>query len=338
MNNDSTQSSIFNPKLFIKIIILVIIVYFLSQSINLYDYIFNIKLYYKDILVLVVLFVGTWVFLDISLELIKKFFEKKGDIREYPIIELVFKIVVWAIAILIGLSYIFKGLSSLIMSLGMVGAALTFALQQPILNFAGWLSIVILRPFKINDRIYIPNIGTGDVYRIDTMHIYLREISDLDESTGRTLIIPNSQVLTNSITNYTRGSPYIWNYIDTLITYESDWKLAEHLIFTAAYEVVGKEMEQLAEIWKNKPRKYTYSKINPKPVMRVFFKDSGINIRVRYLVKSYEWAEVKTKITRKILEKINSAENVEIAYPHMEVLYRPKYDIEDSHNNDNKNK
>ena len=313
---------LFRGKFLIKVLALIIILYYLGIKLNIYEYLSFLEMYINEIIISVVLILGTLIFLDISLELIKEFFEKRGELRDYPIFASVFKYTTWFVAGLIGLSLIYNDIGSLLMSLGIIGAALTFALQRPIMNFAGWINIVITRPFKINDRVYIKDIGMGDVYKIDTMHIYLREV--VGEPTGRTLIIPNAYVLTNSITNYTRGSPYIWDNVKVAVTYESDFEKAKKLVLEACEEVVGDLMKELAEIWRNKPRPFTNAKVYDRPILRVNFLERGIELKVRYLVNAFEWAEVKTKILSKIIEKIRKEKDVEIAYPHMEVIYRPK--------------
>ncbi|HIP17197.1 MAG TPA: mechanosensitive ion channel [Methanothermococcus okinawensis] len=316
---------IFRSKFLIKILILLVILYYLGSKLNIFKYVMPLENYINEVIIVVILILGTLIFLDISLELIKRYFEKKGELRDFPIFASVFKYVTWFIAGLIVISLIYKDIGSLVMSLGIIGAALTFALQRPIMNFAGWVNIIITRPFKINDRISIKDIGMGDVYKIDTMHIYLREV--VLEPTGRTLIIPNAYVLTNAITNYTKGSQYIWDNVKVAITYESNIEKAKKLVFMACDEVVGTTMRRLAEIWMNKPRMFTKSKIFDKPVIRMNFLERGVEIKVRYLVDAYEWADIKTKIINKIIEKIDKEEDVEIAYPHMEIIHRNKEDI-----------
>ncbi len=330
-----------NAKLLGKLFILGAILYYLIVSLNLISYMSHLESYLGEILILIILFIGTLIFLDISLEIIRRFFEKKGELRDYPVVESVFRYITWFVALLMAMSILYNGISSLVMSLGLIGAAITFALQRPIMNFAGWINLVITRPFKINDRIYIKDIGMGDVYKIDTMHIYLREISETSsgsgESTGRNLIIPNAYILTNAITNYTKGSPYVWDDLEVVVTYESDWKKAEKLIFEAANEIVGEEMKKLAEIWKNQPRKFAKTKIQYSPLTRISLLDSGISIKIRYLVNTLEWADTKTRIVKNILEKLEPVEDVEIAYPHMEIIYRPKNNLSSKFKNISKN-
>jgi len=334
---NKNENPILKTKFISKVLILLGILYYLSSKLNFYQYLLKLESYSPQITILVVLILGTLIFLDIVLEILRKYFEKV-DIREYPIAASVVKYVTWLIAGLIAISLIYKDVGSLMMSLGLVGAALTLALQKPIINFVGWLTIIFTQPFKINDRIYIKGVGGGDVYKIDIMYISLREVEV--ESTGRSLTIPNSYILTNSVVNYSKGSRYIWDSVEVSITYESDWKKAEKLIFEACDDVVGEEMAKLAELWKNKPRIFAKSKVYDKPIMRVKLLDSGIEIKVRYLVDAFKWAEVKTEITKNILNKLENEDDVEIAYPHMEIIHRPKSNMAynfTTHHEDDKN-
>ncbi|AEF96207.1 mechanosensitive ion channel family protein [Methanotorris igneus] len=318
---------VFRIKFITKVIILLGILYYLGCKLNFYQYLLKLGDYINQIIILTALILGTLIFLDITLELLRKYFEKV-DIREYPIVASVVKYATWFGVILIAISVVYKDVGSLVMSLGLVGAALTLALQKPIMNFVGWLTIVFTHPFKINDRIYIKGIGGGDVYKIGTMYVSLREVDG--EPTGRSLNIPNSYILTNPVINFSKGSPYVWDSVKVTITYESNWRKAEELILEACDEIVGEEMRRLAEIWKNKPRIFAKSKIYDKPVIRMRFLDSGIEIKVRYLVNVFEWAAIKTKIVKNILSKLEEVNDVEIAYPHMEVIHRQKSDIVDN--------
>lgn len=44
----------------------------------------------------------------------------------------------------------------LLFSLGVVGFAVTFSLQQPLFSFVGWLYIILKRPYEVGDRVAFP--------------------------------------------------------------------------------------------------------------------------------------------------------------------------------------
>ena len=65
-------------------------------------------------------------------------------------------------------------------------------------------------------------------------------------------------------------------------------------------------------------------RIEKKPHTRLKFKDSGIDVTVIYNSFAKERNKISTNITRKIFNTIKKNKDVEIAYPHTEVLFREK--------------
>lgn len=120
----------------------------------------------------------------------------------------------------------FEGIDSLATYLGLLTAGLAIALQELIVSLAGWVFILWWRPFQVGDRIQI-GAHTGDVIDIRLFQFTLMEVGswvDAEQSTGRIIHIPNSQVFRESQANYGQAFRYIWNEIPVLITFESDWK------------------------------------------------------------------------------------------------------------------
>jgi len=100
-------------------------------------------------------------------------------------------------------------------SLGVVGFAVTFALQQPLFSLIGWLYIMVKRPYQVGDRVAIEG-SKGDVVEVDFLVTTLWEINgDLvssNQPSGRIITLPNSVVLSSHVKNYTREDfPFVWN-------------------------------------------------------------------------------------------------------------------------------
>jgi small-conductance mechanosensitive channel len=64
----------------------------------------------------------------------------------------------------------------LLFSLGIVGFAITFALQQPLFSLLGWVYIVSKRPYQVGDRVAIED-SKGDVVEVDFLVTTLWEIN-----------------------------------------------------------------------------------------------------------------------------------------------------------------
>ncbi len=273
----------------------------------------------KAITVIVIILL-TRIFINFSLNKIKKTLEAKQRTQDLLLIEYPYKFFIWFIAILISIAIIFRNFASLLTSLGLIGFGVTFALQKPILNFVGWLTIITRRPYWIGDRVEILLPGgliKGDVYDMNIMYTSLSEFASTsgDLSSGKAITIPNEYVLTQAIVNYTKGSPFIWDTIPISLTYKSDIKQASHIIENAAQKIVGDTMKSLAEKWKKDKRKFEIlgKEIRDGPSVNIEMTDAYITLKLSYVTDSRKRAQTKTEITKIILEDISNAKNIELA-------------------------
>ena len=197
---------------------------------------------------------------------------------------------------------------------GLLTVALGWALQKPISGVVAWLILTIKRPIHIGDRVIISNIK-GDINDITLTHIFLDEVGGTiigEERSGRTVMLPTSIIFEEEIINYTHQDDYILDEVTIAITYESDLKKAE--------ELIKKSVERtMKPLWEKFPKRITRDIHN-----RLEFKDSGIDVKVRYFTIATSRNQISTDIRREIFSQIRITKEVEIAYPHTEVLFREK--------------
>jgi small-conductance mechanosensitive channel len=207
--------------------------------------------------------------------------------------------------------------TSLTTILGLMGAGLTLALHQPILSIAGWLLILIRKPYETGDRIEVGGIK-GDVVDIRLFYTSVLEIGnwvDADQSTGRIIHCPNNKIFTEAIFNYTRGFEYIWNEIKIVVTYESDWKKAKNIIL----DVTTKDQIDLGETVRGKiqrlSKKYMihYEKLTPFVWINIV--DFGVELTLRYLTDARKRRSTQDEICGAILDRFNQEPDVDFAYP-----------------------
>lgn len=211
---------------------------------------------------------------------------------------------------LILIFYISGSFTALGISAGLFTAALGWALQRPITGMAAWIMVVIKKPFQIGDRIIIGGV-TGDVEDISLSHTYLKEVGgtiNSEENSGRIVMIPNSILFEQNIINYTMQDEFILDEVVTLITYESRLNTAMRLCKKSA-EVCTKD-------WADK--------VPDTPQVRVAQKDSGIEVSVRYFVKARERLKTSSNINETIINEVAKHKDLEIAYPHLDLLYKKK--------------
>ena len=216
--------------------------------------------------------------------------------------------------IIVVIAFYYGNLGDLSFIAGLLTVVLGFALQKPISSVIAWLILITRRPFDIGDRIIISNVK-GDVTNITLTHIFLDEVGGTiegEERSGRRAMVPTSFIFEHEIINYTQQDDYILVEIITMITYESNLDKAEQLI-TAAVDKIMKPY------WETFPER-----IEKKPHIRLQFRDSGIDVIIRYHTIAMKRNEIATNIRREIFHQIRQTPDVEIAYPHTELLFRKK--------------
>ncbi len=201
--------------------------------------------------------------------------------------------------------------------IGLISAALTIALKDMFINMAGWLFIIIRKPFQVGDRIQIGS-DQGDVIDIRLFQFTINEIGnwvDADQSTGRIIHIPNGKVFTEPQANYNQDFSYIWHEINVLVTFESNWKKAKGLL-TEIVNVHAASIPKVAEkklIEAAKRYMILYSKLTP--IVYTTVKNSGIQLSMRFLITPHRRRGTEQAIWEDVLDVFKTCDDISLAYP-----------------------
>jgi small-conductance mechanosensitive channel len=220
----------------------------------------------------------------------------------------------------------FAGLERIATFAGILGAGLAVALHDTISNIAGFLFIMVRRPFEVGDRIEIEGVA-GDVIDIRVFQFSLLEIGnwvDADQSTGRILQVPNGKVLRAVTASFNKGFDYIWHEIPVLITFESDWKKAKGILEEIVDDdgfVVAEEVER--QLRRAASRYLIYSgKVTP--IVYTTVRDSGVLLTVRYMTKPKTRRGTEEQLWEQILERFAENHDIELAYPTIRYYDHPQ--------------
>ena len=178
--------------------------------------------------------------------------------------------------------------SSIVAVIGAAGLAIGLALQGTLSNVAAGVMIILFRPFKIGDFVEVAGIS-GTVKDISLNFTELANVSNIQ------VIVPNSQVWGNIITNYstnqTRRAEWVFG-----VSYGADLKAAEEAIRTTI----------MAD-----PRSLT----DPEPFIQVNnLGDFSVDFLVRVWVPSSEYFAYQADMKRAVKEALDAA-GVDIPFP-----------------------
>jgi len=219
----------------------------------------------------------------------------------------------------------FEGLQSLATFLGLLSAGLAIALRDPVTDFAGWIFILWRKPFDVGDRIQIGDVK-GDVIDIRVFKFTVLEIGNwvhADQSTGRVVHVSNHNIFTDSLANYTSDFEFIWNELEVLVTFESDWQKAKKILQEIAdkhlQDFVDRAQQQVRRAKKSYLIHYKYL----TPIVYTDLKDSGVQLTVRHLSDPRRRRSISQKIWEDMLKKFDEHDDIDLAYPTMRIYKQP---------------
>jgi small conductance mechanosensitive channel len=185
----------------------------------------------------------------------------------------------------------------LVQLLGISGVAIGFAFRDILQNFLAGILILLTEPFQIDDQIIFKDFE-GTVEHIETRATTIRTYD------GRRIVIPNSELFTNSVLVNTAFENRRLEY-DIGIGYGDSIEEAKRLILEAIHESEG-ALE------------------TPAPdALVVDLADSTVNIRARWWVQPPRRADVldlQDRVLTHIKNKL-TANGIDMPFPTQQVLF-----------------
>lgn len=203
------------------------------------------------------------------------------------------------VGLFIALSIVIPSLKAgdLVQLLGISGVAIGFAFRDILQNFLAGILILLTEPFQIDDQIVFKGFE-GTVENIQTRATFIRTYD------GRRIVIPNSELFTNSVTVNTAFEHRRLQY-DIGIGYGDDIDRAKRLILEAI-----REIDDVLE--------------TPAPdAIVVDLAEGSVNIRARWWVKPPRRADVLDLQDRALTSIKNklTANGIDLPFPTQQILF-----------------
>jgi small-conductance mechanosensitive channel len=210
-------------------------------------------------------------------------------------------------------SVLFVNWYAALVPLGVVSLVLGVALQTPLSSFIGWVYLLVRAPYRVGDRIKIGDLR-GDVIDVGYLDTTLWEFGgdylSGDHPSGRVIRIPNMNVLTTPVINYSWPLfPYIWNEIKFQMAYESDIHFIAETMQRVAEEEIGADMKEKVQVYREILAKTPVDELDvkDKPIVTFSVSDNTwLEAKVRYLVHPKEASRVKARLIPKLLRELNA--------------------------------
>jgi len=206
-----------------------------TYLVNLFDVPFLTRLIHAALLM-----IAAWPLKNVShavLSFLRNNVAHKTETRFDDIVfDLLFKlidVIIFIIATLLALDFLGLNIMPFLAGAGVAGIAIGFAAKDTLSNLIAGVLLIIDRPFEIGDRIELwqapPNSSSwGDVIEIGLRATKIKTTDNI------IIIIPNNQIMTRDIINYTTLEGIIRVRINVDVAYQTDIERAKALILEVA--------------------------------------------------------------------------------------------------------
>ena len=176
------------------------------------------------LLALVFFFLGSKVIKWIR-KIVRKSFERaNADAGVSQFVDSMLKFGLYALLIFIIATKFGVESSSVAALIASAGVAVGLALQGSLSNFAGGILILLLKPFAVGDYIIVTQEGIEGT--VKEIQIFYTKLATVD---NQTVVVPNSILTNNSLTNVTARPERKLN-LKVGISYDADLKRAKSLV------------------------------------------------------------------------------------------------------------
>ena len=193
----------------------------------------------------------------------------------------------------------------LVSALGLSSVAFGFAFRDILQNFLAGILILLSEPFRIGDQIKV-NDFEGTVKEIQTRATFI------DTYDGRTVVIPNSNLFTNSVTVNTANEKRRLQY-DVGIGYGDNIAQAKKILLDT--------MNGIDDVLKE-----------PAPdALVVDLAGSSVNIRIRYWIAPPRQADVlhtQDEVLEKVKDSLTKA-GIDMPFPTQQILWHDQTEATD---------
>jgi len=229
--------------------------------------------------------------------------ESKMDDIVFDLLNKFAGIIILAVAVLFALDVLGINVIPLVAGAGVAGIAVGFAAKDTLSNLIAGVLLIIDRPFEIGDRIEVWTAPTNSATWGDVIDIGLRA-TKIKTTDNIVIIIPNNQIMTRDIVNYTTISDDIRVRIPIGVSYDSDIKKAKSLIL---------EVAKTAE-WILK---------DPPPVVVVRqFGESSVDLQLRVWIKDARRRIDTISYMTDHVKEVFDKEGIEIPYPKRDITVK----------------
>jgi small-conductance mechanosensitive channel len=229
------------------------------------------------------------------------------DKRRMQTLRTVLELGVQVLAGVLILLVVFGSPRQLTTVLGLATAGITIALQDYILAFFGWFTLMGKNGIRIGDWVEINGVG-GEVTEIGLLSTTLLEtgnLADKGHPTGRRITFMNNFAIRGQYFNFSTTGQWMWDEITVPVPASDDTQAMVDRIGKAVLEETEENARIAEQEWKRGTRGDGLSQFSAAPDVNLRPSGSDFNIQVRYVTRASERFALRNRIFQRVIDLLH---------------------------------
>ena len=187
--------------------------------------------------------------------------------------------------------------------LGLATAALTIALQDYIIAFLGWFSLMGRNGIHVGDWVEINGVDgeVTDVRLFTTTLLETGTHADKGLPTGRRITFMNGFAIRGKYFNFTTSGQWMWDQITLSLPPNADIQHVVESIHAAALQETEQNVRNAEQEWKRGGHAAGMSRFTATPVEILLPSGSGLELQLRYVTRASERFDLRNRLYQKIV-------------------------------------
>lgn len=247
----------------------------------------------KKVITILLLFAACMVVMKVVLRFTDRAFGRlEVEKGLHTFLHAALRVLLWLITVCIVLDYIGVPMTSLVALLGVLGLAVSLAIQGTLSNLAGGIQVLVSKPFKAGDYVEAGGVG-GTVKEVGLVYTKLATVDN------KVISVPNGQISGEKIINYSTAE---CRRVD--------------LKFETSYDdPAGEVISCIREVIRAHPKAHA----QPEPFVRASaYLASGIEYTVRVWCATADYWDLYFDLLEQVKAAFD-ARGIQIPYNHLNV-------------------
>jgi small-conductance mechanosensitive channel len=227
------------------------------------------------------------------------------------------KILFWIVIAIVLVFSFSSELSSVATFAGLLTAGVAVALQNVILSVVAYFFLIGRYGIRVGDRVQVAGI-TGEVLDIGLVRFHVLELVSGGEKTasGRVVAFSNAVVFQPNAGLFKQipGTSFGWHEVTLTVSADSDYRLAEERLRGVVSGIFSQYRDEMQKQYHHMEKTLTTAPAGAlEPTSRLHLVPSGLEVTIRYPVDLVHASEIDDRVTRELLNVIDSDPKLKLA-------------------------